>query len=278
MLGKLIKQELREGSKLMLLSHGFLILFSIISGVLVQLAISTKFLEAEALLPKIIFVIFLIVTIFLLIFSALVVMFYIAVRFYKNLFTDQGYLMFTLPTTASQLLHSKFISSLLWMIFNGVIVNICTGIIALPLISILPLDEMWPQIMKGLELVPTKVTLTFIALIIIGQLYCILYTYACICLGQLFNKSRILLSIVFYGIGLMILQFVIGVISLASTFNHVMTYSNTHIETFDESEFLTLQFESICNTYLYTTIILGVVSIASYFVCRYIMRKKLNLL
>ena len=44
----------------------------------------------------------------------MVVSIYIAVRFYKNLYTDEGYLMHTLPVTPRQLLVSKLTVGSLW--------------------------------------------------------------------------------------------------------------------------------------------------------------------
>ena len=40
----------------------------------------------------------------------------IAVRFYKNLLGDEGYLMFTLPVKSWQLITSKLLTSLVWMV------------------------------------------------------------------------------------------------------------------------------------------------------------------
>ena len=37
-------------------------------------------------------------------------------RFYKNLMTDEGYLMFTLPVTTGQLIWSKMIVSAVWLL------------------------------------------------------------------------------------------------------------------------------------------------------------------
>lgn len=46
----------------------------------------------------------------------------IFVRFYRSMVTDEAYLTFTLPVPASKLVASKFLSSLVWMIFGGIAV------------------------------------------------------------------------------------------------------------------------------------------------------------
>lgn len=57
------------------------------------------------------------------IFSTLAVIMIFA-RFYKNFFTDEGYLTFTLPVKRSQLLNSKLILSTSTMIITGVMVAV----------------------------------------------------------------------------------------------------------------------------------------------------------
>ncbi len=44
------------------------------------------------------------------------------VRFYKNFFTDEGYLTFTLPVKRSTLLLSKLASGIIWMLASGTVV------------------------------------------------------------------------------------------------------------------------------------------------------------
>lgn len=43
-------------------------------------------------------------------------------RLYSNFFTDQGYLTFTLPVKASELLWSKLIAGLIWLMISAIVV------------------------------------------------------------------------------------------------------------------------------------------------------------
>lgn len=43
-------------------------------------------------------------------------------RFYKNLFTDEGYLTLTLPVTANQIVLSKVLAGLLWLLIDALVV------------------------------------------------------------------------------------------------------------------------------------------------------------
>lgn len=56
------------------------------------------------------------------------------VRFYKNLISDEGYLTFTLPVTAGQILNSKILSAFIWRILSGIvlvlnIIIVCLGVL-----------------------------------------------------------------------------------------------------------------------------------------------------
>lgn len=50
------------------------------------------------------------------------VMFILLYRFYKNKFTDEGYLTFTLPVKTSEIFWSSFVNMLLWLLIAGAVV------------------------------------------------------------------------------------------------------------------------------------------------------------
>ena len=52
---------------------------------------------------------------------SMVVTFYFYIRFYRNLYTDQGYLMHTLPVTSHQLIWSKTFVAGIWMIISSIV-------------------------------------------------------------------------------------------------------------------------------------------------------------
>lgn len=63
--------------------------------------------------------------------SATVSLILIAVHFYRNLIGDEGYLMFTLPTTSGRILWSKLITGMLYLAINAAAIAIA---IDLPLL------------------------------------------------------------------------------------------------------------------------------------------------
>ena len=49
---------------------------------------------------------------------------YVAVRYYKNIYTDEGYLTNTLPVTARQIVLSKLFTSIIWTMLTGIVVSL----------------------------------------------------------------------------------------------------------------------------------------------------------
>lgn len=52
-------------------------------------------------------------------------------RFYKNFFTDEGYLTFTLPVSRKTLLLAKTVNAFIWSVFSGALIFLCIGIFIL---------------------------------------------------------------------------------------------------------------------------------------------------
>lgn len=54
--------------------------------------------------------------------SFVLTMVLVYVRFYKNLFTDEGYLTFTLPVSRKQILLSKTVNAFIWYCLHGLLI------------------------------------------------------------------------------------------------------------------------------------------------------------
>ena len=57
--------------------------------------------------------------------SVLVTLILVYLRFYKNLFTDEGYLTFTLPVSRRDLLLSKTVNAMIWMVLHALLLVLC---------------------------------------------------------------------------------------------------------------------------------------------------------
>ena len=67
-----------------------------------------------------------------LIFAVLVMLLFICVNFYKNLVSDEGYLTFTLPVKADDILLSKVVNGIIWLaiVVISVVISACALIMS----------------------------------------------------------------------------------------------------------------------------------------------------
>ena len=118
MLGKLLKQELKTTSRYFVPMYvSFLVVTLLLklsfffTGGSETLIINNTSVVADFFQGLMIFL-----YVIVLIGVNILTYFFIIKRFYSNLFGDEGYLMFTLPVSTGQLLGSKLISALIWLL------------------------------------------------------------------------------------------------------------------------------------------------------------------
>lgn len=110
MLAKLFKHEWRAVSKLLLLIHGGMLLFALVLRVSLEVSGAMDNMGNNWLAALTIMVMFVAIAA-----TAFFTYLHLVVRFYKNVFTDQGYLTNTLPVTPAQIILSKGFTGILWI-------------------------------------------------------------------------------------------------------------------------------------------------------------------
>jgi len=201
--------------------------------------------------------------------------FFAMIRFYKNLFTGEGYLSFTLPVTPTQHLWVKSLTATVMSMGIG-IVCLLSGLIitagdvfteiwklAAYYLGKLNADQTWNVVFGCLETVLMLLVSTFS-----GHL---LY-YACICLGQRFRKNRLLASVGIYfayyyisQIFGIILGVVMEVLEISGALSSMSAYMNAHVS-------LTVHVSM-----LISLVLSAVQGVVCFLICRHTMTKKLNL-
>ena len=117
MLKQLLKYEFKATKRLYFGLYLALALLSVVLGVTFRqehaLAHSTSFQNLEVIL----------MIVYVSVILAIAVLCFVNTiqRFYKNLLGREGYLMHTLPVTESQLILSKLISSVVWMLCSSIV-------------------------------------------------------------------------------------------------------------------------------------------------------------
>ena len=201
---------------------------------------------------------------------------FIYVRFYQNLFSDEGYLTFTLPVRRRDILNSKIIS--------GLIVNFLTVILLLAeilVIIVIGIDQptlyVWSEsigmFLRGtLELLGAW-SAVYIIEALIGILFIVtagyLLTLICITFASVVaKKHKIIAAIAFYYITNAVISFIsqmglmFGSVSLAGILEGIPT----------DSHFAVLSLMALS-----LVLSVGAIALALYSVEHYLLDKKLNL-
>lgn len=114
MLGKLIKYDLISVSKILFPLHLALLVVTVLG----RLSMALNLPQNAPLIVSLMLMLY----IFGIIAIGIITLVVLVMRFYKNLFTSEGYLMHTLPVKASQHLNSKLIVAVLWSILDCVFI------------------------------------------------------------------------------------------------------------------------------------------------------------
>ncbi len=125
MLGKLLKHDFLAMARVLTPVYVVMLLIALLGRLMTWLATRKTIMENVApaiahiisILSSILTIAFVLAPLIIIFFAA----FYGIYRFYKNIFTDEGYLMNTLPTRPVNLVGSKMIIALVWMLFTLVV-------------------------------------------------------------------------------------------------------------------------------------------------------------
>lgn len=149
-------------------------------------------------------------------------MLYLGIRFYKTMYSDQGYLTHTLPVTPSQLLNSKLFVGTVWLLLLGIGAFVSAIISAFAMaFSILQATGKTEEAVEFFRELPVELPESFASFfgpgitwyfVVIGftmllaPLFNLCILYGSITIGQLAKKHKILLGIFTYFGILMILN------------------------------------------------------------------------
>ncbi len=228
--------------------------------------------------------------IFLLIASMLAILIYFSIRFYKNLYTDEGYLMHTLPVTSRQLIFSKFWVYFFWILISGSLVYACGTALMLAMSEALNMGlidtfreiaadlskygwaNFWADI-NALSINATGLPAWVMAILIlliffVGICRGILTPYFAISVGQLFSRFKLAASIGVYIAILILQQLITTVVLFPINMSLLVKWAETNAE-YQISYFYML--------YAPQYVIALVLTVLFYFFTQKIMKKHLNL-
>lgn len=271
MLGKLMKHEWHAVWKIPTLLIGVLLIVTLLTGCSFALPMWESNWVGLSLSMM---------SLFMLYYMAIIVCsvgitVYLAVRFYKSMFTDEGYLTHTLPATSHQLLLSKVITMSIWNLLSvvGVAFSIFLLVGSIYIFWMDNFSEISYEFRHAIRMLAGfnefaqifKWGVTMLFMVIASAFSGTMTVVGSICIGQMLRKHRILGAIgAYFGLA-MIAQIVTTVVMFPVMFQIGMTAS----------------VENVMSMYMVMYWVIGLASIGVgvglYFLSEYLVRKQLDL-
>ena len=274
MLKKLLKYDWKSVSLLLLILHGILLVYTLIGRLGIAFGLSgagdtmvssvTTMYGIAAGLYIFVYVLF----IFAIVVATYV---YLAIRFQKNLFSDEGYLTHTLPVSPTKLIWSKMLVAWAWIAIDLVCVIVSVFLLVLfkeTSGSIGDLFHEFIAIFTGGYGTQNQIFMIILLLSMIAQLFGFYTTLELfsMCLGSLFKTHKILGAIVtFFGIN--------TIFSLISTILMFVVPAWSPV-TYETNGLTGSQQNGLFLCYLALYLVCSVIFFLG---SRYILSKKLNL-
>ncbi len=229
MLGKLMKYEWKNTWKVGVLVLCCLLLVTLFGGISLQApvwrSLSTSASRYQVSLWDLMSIPMLLIYVLMLAGLYYAVFIYLAVHFYRTMYTDEGYLTHTLPAGKHQILISKIVNSGIWMIFVNL--GICLSTLAMVVFitcALKPEDITWSMMWNNMSLVWDEIDelyrdifgislsgyiVQLIITVLAGPFYSMITIFGAISIGQLFAKRRVLMAVVGY-IGIRVVNALLG--------------------------------------------------------------------
>lgn len=250
MLGKYIKNEFKDTSKIMLILSAIIIGLTLI-GRIAMTEVVSSFGSSNILLS-----IFNSIYVLGIISCSILSFIYMADYFYKTMFGDTGYLTHTLPLKKHTIINVKLLVWFVWNLIIGILVFESVLLLGGAEQGIVDINVELGNILKEYA------SIHMIFIVLLGFVSQILEFMFCFSIGQLSNEHKVGFAIVAYIVVRIIGQIVIFSVLFAS--KTIITEA--------------MQFEQMISSIsAYAYIVLGISIAIFYFGTLYLSKNKLNL-
>ena len=272
MLGKLMKHEFKNTWTYMTLICVGIILSGILGGIIFRVFPYDKLKGDTSSIYGIL--LFYTAFTFLIIIVALniLAMVLIVVHYYKNLYTSQGYLSFTLPASITEVVSSRILVGCIWSLatsvatFIGIVITCVVGCSKyIPLVDYFNdfIQELFSELGTGRAI---SITIAYVVLCLINVFSKMLLYFFCISVGQLWQQHKILGAIACY----FATNFIGGLVSLLLGIGNYAFMLTTYDYYSNLNEYINM---SLVKGYVYALILGAILFIGAILV----PNKKLNL-
>lgn len=263
MLGKLLKYELKATARIYLPMILLVVILTPICRLMTGLEIFNGPLEAISGMTMVAYVLSLVA----MGVAAYIIFIY---RFYKNLLTPEGYLMFTLPVSSHSLLLSKAIVAIFWQFISAIVlVGSIVGLVFTPEIGKELLGH-WNNFHYKISMIGFNldgIIALFIVTIVVSAIYNIFYFYCAMSIGQSLSKNKVLGSIAAAVILYIIMQVISTIVMLPLSFNWEVSNNDNG----------TMISGLLVNALSISSLVTLAFAVVFYFISAHFLSKKLNL-
>ena len=274
MLGKLIKYDIKSMNRFLIVIHAFLLILTL----LIRIFVSGPLFSNESYLdtPQFGCAVGILIALYIILMVAAYFATYliVAIRFYKHLFSDQGYLTHTLPVTKGQHLLAKTISGSLWGIIDMLLIFLSLFIIFATPEVVQIFRENAAELRTALGFtgangnISLGMVLAALALFtLLGIISSVIMLYASVAIGQMASGHRVLGAVVSYFVMTTLLSIVTTIVMTGTGLFTPIIY--------DYESFNVVTYTADC--FKLTGILSVIVSVILYLITYWIMEKKVNL-
>ena len=260
MVGKLLKHELHALFRTLVFFAAAVIVLALAGRILIAVLTMQSEENASAILLLSLVITFYVFSIFALIIAAYACG---VNRFYRTLFTGEGYMTLSLPATPEQLITAKLLSALIGVIFATVVSSL-SAVIFLVGWDTYFMEQIYSTLRTIYEIYSEYLTIDglfifeIVARLIVSLPMALLVMFAVISLGQLFTSNRKLLTFVFMIAAYFIWNSLTTMLQIP--FAYISEYVSPHL-----------------SNWLEIIIYLGI-DVGSFFLVRYILKNQVNLI
>lgn len=273
MFSKLLKHDLRAVRKTALIISLSAIGASLVGGAALRAYFEMPKTDDMEFIRSL-FMIAFTVSVFAVFATGIVISIFVFVRFYKNLYTDEGYLTFTLPTTRKSIHLAKTANAVIWTLYEILLFLVCAAIY-LCFISphvfeaFILLANAWPFspfFTVGLVVIS-------LLLLLFSSVFSVCTIQLCITIGALLAKRfKLIVGILSYYAISTVLQFALQAVALVFFLplgtvlvKFVLSLDRIGIEIF------------VLSLFAFITAVTALLAAIAFSVTQRIMDKKLNL-
>lgn len=286
MLGKLVKYEWKNTWKLCIWLLVFIAVITVLGCISLQTPMWRAAFgngEVQRMTPMdVMGVMTLVLYVFALIGAVVGMLIYLAVHFYKTMYSDEGYLTHTLPVNSHQLLVSKLLVSSIWYLLVMLMLLVSVLSIVWFVFSMAMRAEgidIWREIKQNRDTIMLWIDNLFglpsagdiiggVIEMIINTFASIMVVFGAITIGQLSSKHKVMMSILSYFGIIVVEQIVSSLVSMPFAY-----YGTKKLLEGSQTSLIKTNF----SVSMMATAISVILAVILYLLSNYIINRKLNL-